>query len=414
MKKSIQWVNALSTNPSLEGAISEVTSIIQESLTGVPDVAILFISAAYASDYPRVLPLLLDKLHLKTLIGCGGAGIVGTKSTGKALEIQETAALSLTVAHLPLVKVHSFHLMDSNLPDLDAPPSAWIDCLGISPEDKPQFILLSEPFSSGINNLLEGLDFVYPNSVKIGGLSSAGVANSLFYFSAISGLPPILYQEGTVGLALSGEIIVETIVAQGCRPIGTPYLITKGERNIILELSDNQVNPSFLPPLDILRNLMQSLDEKDRQLAQNSLFIGLARDEFQLQLKQGDFLIRNLLGVDPRAGAMAIGDRVRSGQRIQFHLRDAETSAQDLEMLLQVYQENNVYKLPPLGGLMFSCVGRGEGLYKVANFDSTLLHKYLPGLVLGGFFCNGEIGPVGGRTFLHGYTSAFAIFREPE
>lgn len=111
---------------------------------------------------------------------------------------------------------------------------------------------------------------------------------------------------------------------------------------------------------------------------------------------------------------MAIGDRVRPGQRIQFHLRDAQTSAEDLEFLLQAYQQNISYQTSPVGGLMFSCLGRGEGLYNAPNFDSTLFRQYFPGIVLGGFFCNGEIGPVAGRTFLHGYTSALAIFRQPE
>ena len=415
MTDQMQWVNALSTSPSLERAISEVTAQVQESLRGrIADVGILFISSAYTSDYPRLLPLLLEKLPLNILIGCGGGGIVGTRADNEIAEVQESPALSLSVACLPGVKIHSFHLVDSNLPDLDAPPSAWSNCVGIDPEENPQFILLSEPFSSRINDLLQGLDFVYPSSVKVGGLSSAGVANCLFYFNASSGFPPSVYPDGTVGLAFSGNIIVESIVAQGCRPIGNTYLVTKGERNIILELSDGEMNSSSYPPLEMLRNLMQTLDERDRELAQSSLFIGLARDEFKLQLKQGDFLIRNLLGVDPRVGAMAIGDRVRSGQRIQFHLRDADTSAKDLEFLLQNYQENNSYGLPPIGGLLFSCLGRGEGLYGEANFDSNLFRKYFPDIVLSGFFCNGEIGPVTGRTFLHGYTSVFAIFRQPE
>lgn len=273
MTDQMQWVNALSTIPSLEGAISQVTAQIQQSLVGSPDLGILFISSAYASDYPRLLPLLLEKLPMGLIIGCGGGGIVGMNATGKILEVEGGAAISLTVAHLPKVKVHPFHITDSDLPDPDDAPSAWVDSLGIDPQSNPQFILLSEPFSSRINDLLEGLDFVYPGSVKIGGLASAGIAgglNSLFYYSASSTLPPVIYTQGTVGVALSGEIIVETIVAQGCRPIGSPYLVTKGERNIILELSDNRDSSTICPPLEMLRNLMQSLNEKDRELAQNS------------------------------------------------------------------------------------------------------------------------------------------------
>ena len=222
MTDQMQWVNALSKRPSLEEAISEVTTQIKQTLVGTPDVGFLFISSAYASDYPRLFPLLLDKLPLGNVIGCGGGGIIGMNASGEILEVEDSPALSLSVAHLPSVKVHLFHLVDKDLPDPDDSPRCWIDCVGISPEENPQFILLSEPFSSRINDLLEGLDFVYPNSVKIGGLASAsiaGVPHSLFYFSSTSGKPPVVYQGGSVGLALSGQIIVETIVAQGCRPV---------------------------------------------------------------------------------------------------------------------------------------------------------------------------------------------------
>jgi small ligand-binding sensory domain FIST len=180
--------------------------------------------------------------------------------------------------------------------------------------------------------------------------------------------------------------------------------VTKAERTIIVEL-DEKV------PLLVLRNLISSLTEEERTLAQHSLFVGLAMDEFRLNLHSGDFLIRNVLGVDPNAGAIAIGDRIRAGQRLQFHLRDAEASAQDLEILLQEYQSENAGQPSPVGALMFTCLGRGTGLYGKPNFDSQLFSRYVQDIPMGGFFCGGEIGPVSGRTFLHGYTSVFAICR---
>jgi len=140
--------------------------------------------------------------------------------------------------------------------------------------------------------------------------------------------------------------------------------------------------------------------------------MGIACNPFQLELKPGDFLVRNLLGVDPRTGAIAVGDRLRPGQRIQFHLRDAHTSAEDLEILLKQYRQEH-WETKALGGLMFSCLGRGESLYEEPNFDSDLFRQYLGEIPLGGFFCNGEIGPIGGNTYLHGYTSVFGIFCQP-
>jgi small ligand-binding sensory domain FIST len=166
-------------------------------------------------------------------------------------------------------------------------------------------------------------------------------------------------------------------------------------------------------PLEVLRDLIQTLSEDDRELAQHSLFVGVAQSEFKQDLEQGDFLIRNLLGVDPRVGAIAIGDRIRPGQRIQFHLRDAETSADDLEVLLQRYQIGAGSAPSAIGALIFSCMGRGEALYGEPNFDSQLFSEYFDHIPLSGFFCSGEIGPVGDTTFLHGYTSVFAICRQP-
>lgn len=408
MANQIQWANALSTRPSLEGAITEVVKRAQLALTAAPDLGLVFISSAFASEYSRVIPLLKQKLSVPALIGCGGSGIIGMNPIGEAIELEGQPALSLSLAHLPDVNVHPFHIAADQLPDLDSPPSAWVDLVGVDPQEQPHFILLSEPFSSGISDLLQGLDYAYPGSIKVGGLASSGAMGTQ------SGLfcNNRFYSEGIVGVALSGNIVLETIVAQGCRPIGQTYQVTKGERNILLELAEQDSNLPSRPPLEVLRDLIESLSDEDRKLAQNSLFVGVARDEFKQHLGHGDFLVRNLLGVDPRMGAIAIGDRVRPGQRIQFHLRDARTSEEDLELLLERYQKDAANSPDAAGALMFSCLGRGEGLYGQPHFDSQLFRRYCKNIQLGGFFCNGEIGPVGGSTFLHGYTSVFGILRQ--
>ncbi|WP_088240779.1 FIST signal transduction protein [Calothrix rhizosoleniae] len=402
MEEQMHWTNALSTRPSLEAAIADVVEKATSSLEMPANLGLVFISSAFMSEYSRLLPLLAEKLSVPVLIGCSGGGIIGTTEDGKAQEFETEPSLSLTLAHLPGVNIQPFHVVEENLPDLDGPPNAWVNLIGVPPSPAPQFILLSSYVSSGINDLLQGLDFAYPGSVTVGGQASGGMGGrvALFYNDR-------LYGEGTVGIALSGNIVLETIVAQGCRPIGQPYQVTKGDRNIILEL-DEQV------PLVALKDLIADLSEEERTLAQNSLFVGLAMDEFKQELYQGDFLIRQIIGVDPRAGAIAIGDRVRPGQRLQFHLRDAAASASDLELLLQKHKIQQGTNGSVVGALMFSCLGRGEGLYGKPNFDSDLFQRYFHNIPLGGFFCGGEIGPVGGNTFLHGYTSVFAICRAME
>jgi len=403
MVDQMQWANALSTRPSLESAVADVVERAFSSLRSPSsDLGLVFISSAFTSEYPRLLPLLQERLRVPLLIGCSGGGIIGTDPLGQTQELEDSPALSLSLAHLPGVKVQAFHITPEALPDLDSPPDAWIELIGVPPAEQPKFILLSDPFSSGVNDLIQGLDFAYPKSVTVGGLASGSSKPggiSLFCNDR-------LYHEGIVGVALSGNIVLETMVAQGCRPIGRPYRVSSCERNILLELEEQ-------PPLMVLRNVIHSLSDQDRRLAEHSLFVGVARDEFKQDLEPGDFLIRDLLGVDPKVGAIAIRDRVRPGQRVQFHLRDAQTSASDLEWLLQRYQKQTYEHPTAAGALMFSCLGRGEGLYGQPNFDSQLFTRYLNNIPLGGFFCNGEIGPVGGSTFLHTYTSVFGICRQP-
>jgi len=416
---SMQWVNALSTRPSLEAAVDDVVQKAQAALRGAPDVGFVFIAAAFASEYSRLMPLLRERLPAIPLIGCGGNGVVGTNGNAQPQEVEGEPAIALTLATLPGVTVRSFHLTAEQLPDLDGSPDAWVELIDVPIDDEPQFVLLADQSFSKINDLLQGLDFAYPGSIKVGGVASAASNNGgggLFCDYR-------LQREGVVGLALSGNVVVETIVAQGCRPIGQPYWVTEGERNILLGLEEQEdSNPvphgggsrvsQKRTPLEVLQDLIQTLDEEDRMLAQNALFVGVAQNEFKQELEQGDFLIRYLLGVDPRVGAIAIGDRIRPGQRIQFHLRDAETSAEDLEMLLERYQQTK--PTATIGALMFACVGRGERLYDEPNFDSQLFSRYFPHVPLSGFFCSGEIGPVGSSTFLHGYTSVFGIVRQPQ
>lgn len=414
-----QWVSALSTRPSLEAAIAEVVQQTQAELQAPASLGLVFISSAFASEYSRLMPLLKEHLSDIPLIGCGGAGVVGTTSYHLIREIEGEPALSLTLASLPGVQVHPFHLSADELPDLDSSPNAWVELVGVSPAEQPQFILLGDPAFGRLNDLLQGLDFAYAGSTKVGGLASGSPAVHGGLFCNYR-----LHREGMVGIALSGNIVLDAIVAQGCRPIGGPYLVTEGERNILLALEEH---PSSTPtptggsavvsqkrtPLEVLQELIQSLSEEDRALAQHSLFIGVAQSEFKQTLEQGDFLIRQLIGVDPRVGAIAIADRIRPGQRIQFHLRDSKASAEDLEMLLQRYQQtSSSEKGTPIGALMFSCTGRGEGLYGETDFDSHLFSRFFPNISLSGFFCAGEIGPVGGSTFLHGFTSVFGIFRQ--
>jgi small ligand-binding sensory domain FIST len=408
----MKWASAISTRASLEMAIREVTAQVAHQLPESPDLAVVFISSAFASEYSRVLPLLQDAIATPFVIGCGGSGVIGTRQDGSASEVEEKAALSLSVGKLPGVSLHPFHIATDDLPDLDSPPNAWIDLIGVSPADNPHFIIIADPFSSKLNDLLQGLDFAYPGAIKIGGL--AGIDS----FSRSSGLfcGTQLHAEGLVGMAMCGPLVIDTIVAQGCRPIGETYRVIEGDRNVITKIelqSDDPLSSAKVEtPLEALQLVFADLNEQERELAQRALFIGVAQSGFKETLERGDFLIRNLVGVDPRIGAIAIADKVRIGQRIQFHLRDQQAAIDDLELVLRRYSRHGSERSSsPTGALMFTCNGRGTGLYGEPDYDSKLLQQFVGPIPVGGFFCSGEIGPVGQSTFLHGFTSVFGIFR---
>ena len=335
-----------------------------------------------------------EKLGDCNLLGCSGGGIIGG-----GIEVEQAPAVSLTVASLPGVDISPFYLAPDSLPDLDSGPDTWQDLINVAKSADPQFIILADPMSFPCQNLILGLDFSFVDSPKIGGLASGGQQhgqNALFLGSAV-------YRDGAIGVALTGNVQVDTVVAQGCRPIGNTMRITESRQNMLLKLDDET-------PMNVLRELFQSLDDRDRNLMRTSLFLGVVMDEMIDLPQQGDFLIRNVMGMDENTGVLAIGEMLKEGQLVQFHLRDAETSSADISAVLNRYSSENRENALS-GALLFSCLGRGQYLYGTPNHDTEIFHTSLGNVPLGGFFCNGEIGPVSGTTFLHGYTSSFGIFK---
>jgi small ligand-binding sensory domain FIST len=391
----MKWASALSEQTPLASAIEECAASVRQQLgESAPDLAVVFVSSHHHEQFEELPEMVGRELGYPLILGCSGGGIIGN-----GIEVEQQPAVSITVANLPEVTLAEFHLEATDLPDLDAAPQAWEELVKVSRASNPQFVLLADPFSFPVQNLIMGLDFAFEGAAKIGGLASGAQQqgqNALF-------LGDKVYHAGLVGVAMYGNIAVDTVVAQGCRPIGRPMRITQSRRNLLVEL-DGQ------PPLSVLRGLFQDLNERDRGLMRHSLFLGVVMDDFIDQPRQGDFLIRNVMGMDERTGVLAIGEMLKEGQLVQFHLRDAETSAEDLHAVLERYagenRENQVH-----GAVLFSCLGRGQYLYGRSNHDSEVFQATVGSVPLGGFFCNGEIGPVSGTTFLHGYTSSFGIFR---
>jgi small ligand-binding sensory domain FIST len=358
------------------------------------DLLVVFVSPHHATEYDRVPELVRNEFPEGALIGCSGGGVIGG-----GREVENRPGLAMTVAHLPDVEVVPFHVETADLPDADAAPNRWEDLVHVAGDEDPQFILLLDPFTFDAEQFAMGLDFAYYPGAKIGGMASGGQRrgeNALF-------LTYNAYRSGAVGVALSGNVTVDTIVAQGCRPIGVPLQVTSANRNVLLGLDHEK-------PTDVLQRIYSGLNEHEQTLAQQALFLGVAMDPLNDTPQLGDFLVRNIIGGNQNTGALSVAEVLKEGQTVQFHIRDAKTSEEDLDNLLTQYSARKpIYE--ETGALLFSCLGRGEHLYGRPDHDSEMFRSKISSMPMTGFFCNGEIGPIGGSTFIHSYTSAFGVFR---
>ncbi|MHB2017269.1 MAG: FIST signal transduction protein [Candidatus Xenobia bacterium] len=384
---TMAWSSHLAHAETLQEAVNTAAEHALAPLGSPPDLVFVFVSSLFRNHYHQVPRLMAQHCPQAVVLGCSGGGIIGGGQ-----ETEAEPAVSVVAARLPGVEVAPFSVADSELPDLDAGPHAWHDWLKLPAQGERALLLLADPFSVDVENLLRGLDFAWPSATKVGGLASGAPragGNALF-------LGDLHQSAGLVGVSLSGAVSVDAVVAQGCRPIGRPMVITECHRNALLSLEGRS-------PAEVLQELFGGLDERDRELMRTSLFLGLVMDASRAAPRRGDFLIRNIVGLDPTRGCLFVGSLLRPGQLVQFHLRDARTSAEDLEHML------GTCSTAPQAALLFSCLGRGRYLYGHANHDTAMFTRMIGEVPIGGFFCNGEIGPVGGTTYVHGYTSCFAL-----
>ncbi|MFN9630627.1 MAG: FIST N-terminal domain-containing protein [Cyanobacteriota bacterium] len=402
--------SALARDVSLQGAVDAVTQ--QLAGAGRADLALVFAYSGFASDLPRLLPLLGQKLQADHWLGCCGGGVVGTGKQD-AHELEGEPALSVLLLHLPDAVLHPFAFDTTSLPDLDGPPEAWREALGLATtppdgerSDPASMLLFVDPTCGTINDLISGLDYALPHTFKVGGIAGQHSAphGSLLYSSGEVGAT---VRTGAVGCLISGAWRLDPLVAQGCRPIGPIFEVEQAQRNVVIQVSRGGDVPRS--PVEALQLILSELSPLEREQVKHSLFLGVDRSEVLLSSEQANpsaFLVRNLIGVDPRNGAVAVAERMRVGQKVQFQLRDAEASRQDARQLLR---RQALEGGQPVAALLFPCLGRGEGLYGEADGDVKLCREVFATVPIAGVFCNGEIGPVGNATHLHGYTACWAF-----
>lgn len=378
--------SAISRSPDWQQALTEA---LQATEGADADLVLLFASAHYRDHYRQMLERLQEALQPRLLAGCSGQGVIGPSS-----EVEGEPALSLLRLALPGAQVQGLRLTPEALTGgMTAQP-------GLDPAAVNGWLVLADPFHTDAGALIEHLERAYPGCPIAGGMASGRLDEQAAYLF----LDGEVVSDGAIGIAVGGDVRLRTVVSQGAQPIGQPWTVTNASVNLLESIAGR-------PAYDVLVETIEELPAAERRRAVANLLVGLAIDEYRESHGRGDFLIRNLIGVDRDSGALAIGAFPRPGQTVQFQLRDAGAADAELRALLR---DAHTQGSEPAAALLFACNGRGIGLFGVRNHDVQRLEAEFGPLPVAGFFCNGEIGPVGGKTFVHGFTASIVLFEPTE
>jgi small ligand-binding sensory domain FIST len=370
-----------------EQAVVEVAQRLRHEIGVNASLGFLFVTQEWRPHVEDTLELIRLHGHVPQLVGCSGWGFIGSRR-----EIEQQPGFSLILFSLPSESFSVVQISEAQVEE-SVGTAYWPKVVGLSAQDVRSWLVLANPYFGGVENWLNEWSAAYPQIPILGGLASATNSEIFLLRDGEVSAAPIL------AIALKEGLVVRPLVSQGCRPIGDPSPITKVEENLIMEIGN-------LPAYQALEAAFLSIPADQRVSVRNNLFLGLAISEYIDDFKQGDFLIRNILGADPQIGALAVGAHPRVGQTVQFQLRDSKSAREDLVL---ASERVKIGLSGPIGILLFSCAGRGKGLFGTSDHDAETLGSILGDIPLAGFFCNGEIGPVGKKAFLHGYTASAAV-----
>jgi small ligand-binding sensory domain FIST len=389
------YAASCSRNADSRRALDDVCRRVSSDLHGAAaDLSFLFASREHAAEFEELAAAAHELTGRSHILGCTGESIAAGMQ-----ELEEGPALCVWSAVLPRAKLETFHV------EFEATPDGPI-CSGL-PESSggpdsataKAVFLLADPYTCAVDTLISRLGDDLPGVPLIGGMASGGTGpgeNRLM-------LDGRSITNGGVGVILRDGPRVHSVVSQGCRPIGSTFVVTKVHDNVIFELGGKTA-------LSRLEHTYADLSENDRHLIRRGLHVGIAMDEYKPTFSRGDFLIANVLGADRESGAIAIANLVRTGQTVQFHVRDADTADEDLRQLLAARKEKQ--SDAPGAALLFTCNGRGTRLFPKPDHDAGVVQELCGPLPLAGFFAQGELGPVGGRNYIHGFTASVALFDE--
>ena len=399
-------ISAVSNDPSLDKAVEEVCFKLKNSPNA--DIAIILISSNFASDYPRLLPLLQRKLKYKILIGSGVGGVMSLSKNNALQENFNLPSLSITLLKLSNSNIIPFHIPEDVNIDMDNPCNVWKDYVkDVKNLDHSMnscsAIMFIDPSMRIVDELIASFDFSFPKSNLIGGIATYHPFSygSLFYEDKLC--------SGATGFLIYGEWKIETLVSKGVKPLGPILEVHSVQKNVIYSVKDNN---NLVSPVEFLEKLIRELSVKEIDLLQQSLFLGVENKNLKITNKgkflyDGTFVVRDLLGIDPTNGALAITDKLSVGQKVQFQSRDIEISQKEIDIGIQNLLKKTGEK--PLLTLLLSCVGRSKSDSGINYGDLQSVNNLLGSIPLCGAFLQGEIGQINGNSHLHTYSSCWGL-----
>jgi small ligand-binding sensory domain FIST len=377
-----------------EGKLQDWAQNLHSQLGGsAVSLGLVFLTPRLFAHAKQVLEILRVHARIPLLAGCSSQALIAGGE-----EVEENACLTLGLYALPGANLKAFHFKQDQVEEADS-PGYWRIETGVELKQTNGWLVFIDPFHLDSETWLRSWNESYAPLPTLGGLAS-GDPNEQTTQVYLNGE---VFEEGGVALSIGGEVGLVGMTSQGCTPIGETWTLTKVEQNIIHEIGNR-------PAYEVLAETFNQLSEEEQKKARGNLFIGLVVNEYREEFYRGDFLIRNLLGADPKSGSIVVGALPRLGQTIQFQRRSAAAATQDMNELLLRTKSRLQQAAAVYGGCLCSCNGRGQGLFGHPNHDAGLVQQRLGPLGLSGFFCNGEIGPVGERSFLHGFTASLALF----
>jgi len=376
-----------------EAALQDWAEGLRRDLAGSRvSLGLVFMAPRFFPYAKQILEILRVHAQVPLLAGCSSQGLIVGEE-----EVEENAGITLGLYSLPGVELKGFHFRQEQVDEANG-PGYWRLETEVEPEQTNGWLAFLDPFHIDSEGWLKSWNEAYAPLPVLGGLASGDFNEQLTQVY----LNGEVYEEGGIAISVGGEVKLAGMTSQGCTPIGDTWTLTKVEQNVIHEIGNR-------PAYEVLAETFNQLTPEDQKQARGNLFIGLVVNEYLDEFNRGDFLIRNLLGADARAGSITVGALPRLGQTVQFQRRSAAAATQDMAELL-VRTKRQLGEQQVLGGCLCSCNGRGRNLFGRPNHDAEMVQQQLGPLGLSGFFCNGEIGPVGERNFLHGYTASLALF----